>query len=961
MAPLEKYYCFKGVERMKKRKRFLALLLSLLMVFSVTAFAAPEEENRFFDISGHWAESMILELVSDGIINGYEDQTFRPEENINLDEFIKLAVTSLGHSLEIGQEYWASTFIDKAIELGMIAADEFDAYDRPITRMEMAKILALSLKGESESDLSSYESQIVDFGEIPEQYRTYVLRTYAEGLMTGNDDGTFRPNSNATRAEAVTVITRLIEHNGGISVGAAQLYVATDGDDSADGSENNPFQTIGRAKEAVRQMKANGTYPEEGVTIYLREGTYYIYDGYVFTKEDSGTEEGKVTYTTYPGESVTLSGNVPIEKSWFTAADEQAKSQILDQEAAQKVLAVNLKEHGITDYGVLNTRGYHYFNKGQYMAGELIVNGEKQTLARYPNEGTIVIKNDSLDPANLSFRYTQDSRPSSWVNAKDPWICGTISTNYENNYMPIESIDPTTQTIKLREGKVKTYYTNGWFFGENLLEEIDQVGEYYLDRETGILYYLPPDDFMTGDYTIGLSTLKEPMFRFDGASNIAVKNFTMEGGRGYAALGTTEGYQIMTYAEFVEEWDIKTNDNNVEKNVNTQLADPALYPEAQVFPGHPWDGFLDDGEGVTGIEFKNCNIRNFGQGGLFFRGTKIKLENNNLYNIGGTGIFMTGGDLETLESSENTIINNNIHDTGYQHKAYHAAIALHGVGMRIEHNELYNTPHCALNYHGNDNIIANNKIHDVVRECLDMDAIYTRNEYMPQWRGNVIRDNYFYNIGIFPVGEYTKQLNICAIRTDNYGHGMQIYNNIFANIGTENANSVIGVTAQGNRNTITGNLFLDCSTTYRGWNTYNPDKDWTQAANGQKAETLLPLVKKYADNPIFAEKYPELLTFEQEYFEAVPTNIFDENVVVNIKFPLSQTNGTPNPSSTRGAPELILGDNNLVTEHDVGFVDYANGNYELKPDSEVFTQIPNFKNFKMEDFGVTGNVGPVQE
>ena len=90
------------------------------------------------------------------------------------------------------------------------------------------------------------------------------------------------------------------------------------------------------------------------------------------------------------------------------------------------------------------------------------------------------------------------------------------------------------------------------------------------------------------------------------------------------------------------------------------------------------------------------------------------------------------------------------------------------------------------------------------------------------------------------------------------------------------------------------------------------------------------------------------------------TNIFDNNVVVNIKFKLSETNGTPNKNSTRGAPELIKGDNNLVTTADPGFVDYKNGDYTLKPDSEVFTKIPGFENIEMSKIGNNAPVGPVK-
>lgn len=281
---------------------------------------------------------------------------------------------------------------------------------------------------------------------------------------------------------------------------------------------------------------------------------------------------------------------------------------------------------------------------------------------------------------------------------------------------------------------------------------------------------------------------------------------------------------------------------------------------------------------------------------------------------------------------------------------------MHGVGIHVAYNDLYDAPHCIFNYHGNDHVIEYNKIHDAVKECLDMDAIYTRNEYVPQWRGSVIKNNYIYNIGIYPVGEYKKQLNVSAIRTDNYGHALQIYNNVFANIGSDGANNVIGVTAQGNRNTIKGNIFVDCSATFLGWNLYAPGATWdmTKAEEKERVE----LAEKYAANPIFAAKYPELATFKDEYYKSVATNIFDENLVVNIKFKLSQANGTVNPQGTRGAPELIKGTNNYLTTSDPGFVDYANGNYELKPDSEVFKKIPEFQNIDMSKMGNNEPVGP---
>lgn len=736
------------------------------------------------------------------------------------------------------------------------------------------------------------------------------------------------------------------------STAFATFYVDNKGSDANDGSKKTPFQTIQKAKEAVRTLIAKGKLPKGGARVYLREGTYYVYDSLEFGPEDSGYEGGKITYTAYPGENVRLSGGKPIEQSWFQPVNDEEKARIIDQDAAGKVMVADLRAHGITEYGVLNTRGYHYFNKGQYMASELIVNGENQTLARYPNMGTIPVNNKNLLPEELAFKYDND-RPNYWAKAKDVWICGTLSINYENNYYPIDSIDTAEKKIKLKEGKIKTYYTNGWYFAENLLEEMDQTGEYYIDREAGKLYYLPPEDFNAKKYTMELSTIGKPIFYFNGAKNIAVTNMTIEGGRGYAALGTTKDYKMMTYGEFL----IKNNVTNpitfdpASKHF-LRLAAPSNYPEAQVFPGHIWDGFLDDGQGVEGIEFRDCQIRNFGQGGLIFRGTKIKIENNEIKNIGGTGVFMSGGDYETLTSSENTIISNSIHRIGYQHRAYNPAIALQGVGCRVAYNDVYDGPHCILNFGGNDHIFEYNKIHDAVKECLDMDAIYTRNEISPQQRGTIFRNNYIYNLGIYPVGEYTKQFNVCGIRTDNNGHALQLYNNIFANIGSDKANNVVAVRAQGTRNMVKGNLFLDCSATYWGFDNYKPTMTWNTA----DAETSrrLELVKTYAAKPVYAAKYPELLTFDQEFYAAVATNVFDENLTVNLKFPLSLTNGTTLSSGARGAKELMLGGNNIAMTTDPGFIGYGNGNYELKAGLELFSQMPFFKNLSMGDFGPRG-------
>ena len=658
-------------------RKIATVLLAAAVTLQSTTFAAITREPEFSDLSEHWSKSIMMRLNGYGVICGYDDGTIRPDSYVSVTEFLTMMVKSLGFETEPGDGYWATPYIQKAVELGLIEPDEYSDYDATLTRSQAAKIIANALSDTAVADENAVKAKIYDYAEIAEEYKPYVLIAYDKKIVNGNHDNCFEPNRNITRAEASVIAVRLIDKNGGIKepdngngpnnnggdvTSSAKLYVAPNGSDNNDGSESSPFATVQKAKETIKNMNAANSLPEGGVTVYLRGGTYYIDEGMTFTKEDSGKEGSTITYTSYPGEAVTISGQVPLEKGWFTAADDTAKNVMIDKNAASKVLMVDLKEHGITDYGELSTRGYHYFNKGRYAQAELIVNDENQTLARYPNSGSISVPTDNVDTDNFGFRYT-DERVSKWKDAKDAYIVGTISINYENNTYPIDKIDTSKKLLTIKEGRINTYYTNGWFYGENLLEELDTEGEYYIDRDTGKLYYYAPSDFTSGNYEIGLSMLKTPIFNFNGAEYVNVSNITMKGGRGYAVLGTSAGYSIPSFKDWMISRGADLNGANFTKGSGSSvyIADIDKYTDSQVFPGHVWDGFVDDGNGVNHIDVKNCNIFNFGSGAIIINGTDVHLDNNHIKNIGGTALYLRGGDLETLTPSNNEILNNNIH------------------------------------------------------------------------------------------------------------------------------------------------------------------------------------------------------------------------------------------------------------------------------------------------------------
>jgi len=85
-----------------------------------------------------WYKDSMNTLVSSKIIDGYTDGTFRPLSSLQVDHFIKMTVTALGHTnIQNGDGYWASTYIDKAKELNLVQDGEFTGYTRAITRYEM--------------------------------------------------------------------------------------------------------------------------------------------------------------------------------------------------------------------------------------------------------------------------------------------------------------------------------------------------------------------------------------------------------------------------------------------------------------------------------------------------------------------------------------------------------------------------------------------------------------------------------------------------------------------------------------------------------------------------------------------------------------------------------------------------------------------------------------------------------
>lgn len=232
------YFTYKKVfDEYEVFKKIIITSLTLLLLFitasfglfilSDVAFAGIVEENNsanikidqmsssFDDVnSNHWAYKFIDSLKSSNIINGYPDGSFKPNTNVRINEFIAMAVKSQGYWFEPVSGDWAKPYIDKALELNIIAQGQFKDYNASITRQSMAVITMNTIYLTEERPSTEYDqyvaNQIKDYSTICGLCTQSVLDAYKTGVTTGFTDNTFRGWNFSTRAEATTLISKII-------------------------------------------------------------------------------------------------------------------------------------------------------------------------------------------------------------------------------------------------------------------------------------------------------------------------------------------------------------------------------------------------------------------------------------------------------------------------------------------------------------------------------------------------------------------------------------------------------------------------------------------------------------------------------------------------------------------------------------------------------------------------------
>jgi hypothetical protein len=172
------------------------------------------------DISEHWASSAIKKAVALGIVNGYPDGTFRPDEGVTRAEFTSMLMNGLKPATEgspltfqdknkIGA--WAVQSVEKAVKLGVISGYK-DGTFRPNANITHAEMISMVVRASGLPTDNTQPTSYVDDADIPGWAKAAVSTAEKNGIIIvgGNTGDTFAPQVLSTRAEAATAIIQML-------------------------------------------------------------------------------------------------------------------------------------------------------------------------------------------------------------------------------------------------------------------------------------------------------------------------------------------------------------------------------------------------------------------------------------------------------------------------------------------------------------------------------------------------------------------------------------------------------------------------------------------------------------------------------------------------------------------------------------------------------------------------------
>jgi hypothetical protein len=469
-----------------------------------------------------------------------------------------------------------------------------------------------------------------------------------------------------------------------------EFAVSPSGSDAAQGTLAAPFATLDRARDAVRSVLRAGA-PANGIVVWVRGGVYERSSTFDLASADSGASGARVVYRGYPGETARVVGGRRLDPAWFSpvAATSPGYGR-LDMAARSQVLVVDLRAHGVTDFGTLRPRSR---TVSATAALELFVDGAPQELARWPDPSNVDPTSSfvtlAAPVAALSFGFTND-RTARWTGATDIWVHGLFGNDWHDDHLEVAGIDRAGHTVTVGSAPGYAFKVGQPFYFYNLLEELTASGEWYVDRTSGLLYLWPAKPLAGSDVVV--SMLEGPLVRLSGASFVTLRDMTLEGSRG--DLVRVDG------------------------------------------------GSNDVLEGLT--------LRDGGGGAASVNGTSHTVRDCHAYGTGEEAISVNGGERRTLVPGKNVVENSHVHDYARWVWMYQAGVHVGGAGNVLRHNEIHDAPHNGILFAGNDHLFELNEVRAVCKNAGDSGAVYGGRDWGA--RGIVLRNNFVHDVSSWITG-----------------------------------------------------------------------------------------------------------------------------------------------------------------------------------------------------------------
>ena len=588
-----------------------------------------------------------------------------------------------------------------------------------------------------------------------------------------------------------------------------RFYVSEHGNDAHSGrTAEQAFASLIRARDAVREVKRQEGF--DGAEVIVAAGNYRMNQGLSLCEADSGvrsdvrsdvrrkarsaSRSDEIRPIVWRGEGLPVFSGAVSLRGFRPVSDPEVVSR-LPECAREHVLECNLAEHGITDFGEFHDRGAGRVNPSHM---ELFYRGKRQQLARWPNEGFTRVaglvdeytnayeEHGHEQKGSHTHFYFKEDRPKDWKHLEDVLLHGYWSWDWADRYIRPVGWDMERRIVEVvSQEDSYDIRENRRFRYLNILEELDMAGEWYADRRTGMLYFWPPDDFEDGFTEV--SMLETPFLSLQNVSHVTLSGLAFRSGRATAV----------------------------------EMKD------------------------CTDITMEGCEFAGLGSQGVMAKNMRrTTIDSCRFSGMGDGGIWMSGGDRKTLESSQNRVVNCDIHHFGEWSRCYCLGISIHGVGIVASRNSIHDAPQEALQYYGNDHVIEYNDFYRLCQDTDDAGATHTGRDWTQ--RGTVLRYNYIHDIS-----SYSGSVGVIGIYLDDWASAHVLYGNIFEGV---HIGVMIG---SGRDNVLKKNVFVDCKQAIHfdarglGWAKYYFDG---------RTNTLFDLLSDTAYEELpYLQRYPQLL------------------------------------------------------------------------------------------------------